>query len=269
MVKKFWFINATIISFILISIRVSFAGLSVDPVVLEVVAKKDSETKGSFKILNTGEIPVHIRVSPERFQSTDVDINNWLTLEPLEMELKKNEQKEANYKIVLPKESSGELRCMVFFVADEIGEQISNIGIRFGVPIYAIVSGTEVIDAEVKDIALNYDYKNKVLCGTIIVNNKSNVHIRPYIEIAIFDSKDKLITTFSLPYGQPAQAGQIRPFMLQQNLQLDTGRYKLVARVNYGRLYGLSDRIAVKKKSFLVKIQAGEAGEVKNDETGR
>lgn len=252
--------------FIVLFQTIVLAGLSVDPAILEVVAKKDSETKGSFKVLNTGAIPIHIRVSPEKWQGANINVEKWVSLAPMEMKLGQNEQKEVSYRIVPLADSSGELRCMVFFIADEMGEQKSNVGIRFGVPIYAVVGGTEIIDAEIKNIELTYDYGNKVINGTILVNNKSNIHIRPHIEITIFDSRNKPITKFSPPYGQPAQANQNRPLMFQQNLALDIGKYKLVAKVDYGKMYGLADKIAEKKKAFRVKMPMREVNEVKKDE---
>lgn len=252
MSKRYWFL---LLIFLLFS-KNTLAGLSVDPVTLEVVAIKGEEEAGVFKIKNTGTNNLKIRISPEKWMGKDMDINSWLVFNPLELELPSNVTGEISYKITPPIYSSGELKCMVFFVADVVGEQKSPVGIRFGVPVYAIVGGTEKIKADIQKITANYDYVNKIINGTILVNNKSNVHIRPNIEIKIYSSRDKLITNFNVPFGQPAQAEQVRPFMFQQPMVLDEGKYKLVAKVDYGRLYGLEDKVAEKKAAFIVR--AGE-----------
>lgn len=235
----------------IISQSAVFAGIGVDPIILEVVVNKDAPTIGVFKVLNTGANPVHIRVSPEKWQGLDRDIKGWLALEPMVFELAQNERKEVSYKISPSVDGSGELRCMVFFVADEMGENRSNVGIRFGVPIYAMVVGTEVLDVEISSAEIKYI--DNVLSGTILVNNKSNIHIRPDIVIDVFNSKDKLISSYNLPHGQPAQVGQNRPFEFEQYLILGEGKYKAVIKVDYGRIYSLEDRIVKKKVSFVVR----------------
>lgn len=228
-----------------------FAGIGVDPVVSEVVVNKDTPTTGIFKVLNSGKNPAHIRVSPEKWRGMDIDISKWLTLEPMGLELAQNEEKEVKYSITSPEGTSGELRCMVFFIADEVGEQRSNVGVRFGVPIYAILGGTDILDVEIADVEV--EYRDKVLNGTILVNNKSNIHIRPNIDIDILDSRDRLVTSFGLPYGQPAQAGQNRPFTFQGTASLDNGKYKIITKVDYGRMYGLEGKVVMKKIALVVK----------------
>lgn len=246
--------------------NIVFAGLGVDPVILEIVVSKNSENKGSFKVLNTSMNPVNIRVEPQELQeAVDFKIKDWLTLDPLEMKLEPNEQKEVSYKIIPPVESRGELRCMVFFIADEIGERRSNIGIRFGVPIYAIIDMTIEFEVSISDIQIGY--AENILSGKVYINNKSNVHIRPDVQINIFDSKDKLVKSFTLPYGQPAQVGQNRVFMFQQNIVLSEGKYKLVAKVDYGKLYCLNNRVVEKKAAFVVKIPKGETDRMKDENT--
>lgn len=246
----------------------SFAGLSVDPVTLEIVAQKGEDKLGVIKVKNTSEKLVRIRVSPEKWDIKDLDINKWLTIEPKEFELASAQLKEVSYRINPPEDSIGELRCMVFFISDEIGKKKSPVGIRFGVPFYVVVGGTEVIEVEVDSINVKYDINRNILDGTIMVNNKSNIHIRPHVKVYIYDNKDKLINRFSLPYGQPAQKEQLRPFIFQQELELDPGRYKLVAMVDYGKLYGLKGKIAEVETEFLVESPQEKAVEEKEVTSG-
>lgn len=266
MLKRIFLIEILVVTFIIIGEGSAFAGLSVDPVTLEVIALKEIGKTGIIKIGNTGDKPLQIEVCPEKWAGQDRDVKTWIEFDPMKFIVEPVGTKDVTYKITPPSDSGGELRCMVFFEANEVGKEESMIGIRFGVPVYAIVGGTEVVDVEIKSIDLTYGFENRVLNGTILINNKSNIHIRPNIEIQIFDSRDKLVAWFSLPYGQPAQAGQNRPFIFQQNLELAPGKYKLVTKVDYGRLYGLADKIAGGKRAFIVRIPVAETGEVKKDE---
>lgn len=252
-IKKRWrFIIAIVFS--VLFAEFAFAGLSVDPVTLEIVAPKGEEKIGAFKIKNTGADAIKIRVSPEKWGGSDIDINSWMVLQPIEFELLPEETKEVGYKIMPPIYSSGELKCMVFFVADVIGQVKSAVGIRFGVPIYAIVGSTEKIDVKVSGVTVSYNYSEKLIDGTILVANKSNIHVRPKIKIDIYNAKNKLITNFDLPYGQPAQAEQVRSFTFQQPLVLNAGKYKMNVQLDYGALYGLTGAIAVSKKAFVIKV---------------
>lgn len=243
-----------------------FAGIRVDPVTMEVVVPKGGEKEGIIKIGNTSEKPMQITVSPEKFGGTEVDISTWLIFEPMEFIVKGFEEKELKYKVKLPEDSVGELRCMVFLAADEVSEVPSSVGIRFGIPVYAIAGGTEIIEAVVDGINVEYNLDQRLLSGTIVVNNKGNIHIRPFVDIEVFDDKGNSRSKFSIPYGEPAQVGQLRPFMFQQNLELAPGKYKLVAKVDYGKMYGLTDRIAVGKKAFVVKEKLGEPSVVRDEE---
>lgn len=253
---RFWILGFSIGWFFIINVL--YAGISVDPVTIEVVAPKGGEKVGTVKIGNTGEKTVQIGVSPEKMTGGDKEISTWLTFMPMEFTIEPKKTAEVSYRIIPSEGISGELRCMVFFVADEIGEQKSSVGIRFGVPVYVIVGGTEIIDVEISDVNVEYDISQKVLSGTVFVNNKSNIHIRPYVDLEVYNSKDKLITKFGIPYGQPAQVGQNRPFMFQQNLELAPGKYKLVADVDYGKMYGLKEGIVSEKMAFKVKIDEKE-----------
>lgn len=230
-----------------------FAGIRVDPVTLEVVVPKGGEKEGVIKVGNTSEKPMRVTVSPEKFGGTELDIGTWLTFEPMEQIIKGFEEKEIKYRLKLPEDSVGELRCMVFLVADEVSEVPSSVGIRFGVPVYAIAGGTEVIEAVVDSINVEYNLESEVLSGTILVNNKGNIHIRPFVNIEVFDDKGNSKSKFSIPYGEPAQIGQLRPFMYQQKVTLELGKYKIAVSVDYGKMYGLNDKIATGEKEFVVE----------------
>lgn len=230
----------------------ALAGFSVDPVTLEIVTLKGSESEGIFKVRNTGKNPVRVRVELNKWKGTDMNAKGWIDLEPVDFKLDPSSSKDVTYKIAAPGDSSGELRCMLFFVADELGENKSAVGIRFGVPVYVVVGGTEVIEAEIEQVNVSYNSDKNILSGTIHVNNKSNVHIRPHIDIEIFSKKGDLTARFSPKYGQPAQRKQVRSFLFQKGLKLEDGKYKLVAKVDYGRLFNLKDKIAEKEIEFAV-----------------
>lgn len=228
-----------------------YAGLKVEPVALELVAKDGGKVTGIFNIINPEADPVHVVVKPEQW-ATD-DYTQWLKIEPMEFDLKNSEKKEVVCTITPPPDRKGELKCMVFFVADKIDAPPNTIGIRFGVPIYAIIGGTEHIDVTIKDIEVTYG--NGVIRGNVIIDNKSNIHIRPMVMVKVKDKEtDQLTNIFHLPYGQPAQENQVRPFMFEEDQEFKPGKYTVIAEVDYGALYSIEAK-AIKEVDFLIKRQ--------------
>lgn len=229
----------------------SFAGISVDPVILELTAKENSEMTGAFKVFNTGKNPVRFRIKVEQWYGSSIEPDNWLSFETCVFELAGDGERDIKYKIVPPIDSKGELKCMAFFIADELGENRSNVGIQFGVPIYVVIDKTEKMDVEISN--LNVGYANGVLKGEILVNNRSNIHIRPDVELIIKDDKGYIIFSFHIPYRQPVQEKQIRPFTFQEEKTLSKGKYTILVKIDYGALYNKLNDIVSKEAEFIVE----------------
>lgn len=229
-----------------------YAGLHVDPSVLEIVASDEKPVEQFFKVKNTGEIPIQVRVELKKKKKDDSDISEWFIIETKKIKLDPGEKQEIPYKIVLPEDAEGELRGMVYFIADELGKKKSLIGIRFGVPIYAIAQNTVKLAAEVDKIDVKYDFGKQRLKGIMLVKNKSNIHIRPHIIMRLFDAAGNNVDSFKVPFGQPAQQGQLRPFMFEEKIKLEPGKYKIVASVNYGKMYGREKLIVEGEGEFEV-----------------
>lgn len=240
-----------------------FAGINIDPICVETVLSDGGGKAGIFIVLNTGQGGLRVRVSPEKWDSSDIDIDKWLTFETSQFDLAPGEKREVKYRIKNIEEAVGELKCMVFFIADnESSEKSSSmdIGIRFGVPVYAVMGGSENIEAIVQDIKVIYE--KGVIKGTIFINNTGNAHIRPNVTLEVKDNKDTVVHKFEIPYGQPAQAKQNRPFGFEFEKILKKGKYKLFVTVDYGKLYGIN-KLVYGEKVFSVGAKRGGRNENK------
>lgn len=250
-----FYIYFTIISFsiwLCFHSHLLFAGLNVNPAVVEVVVPKEGISR-AIQVGNTGEKPIKVRAEINKTRKGNTYAENWFVILPCEIELKPGETKDFSYVITPPEGAEGELRCMIFFVADEIDEKRSMVGIRFGVPVYAIIKDTVNLKAGVDKILVNYDIQNKSLKGTVYVKNESNIHIRPFVNVDILDKVGDRINSFEIPFGQPVQVNQIRPFMFSHRLEFAPGIYKLNTSVHYGKMYGLKDYVATKEVEFEVR----------------
>lgn len=235
-----------------------YAGIGVDPVVLEVLVTPGETKKGVFRVFNEGEKSMDVIVCPEKWIEQTLDFGQWLKLDPVRFTIDSKKSKNVNYEINVPEEVTGELMCMVFFITREKGKEASPIGVKFGVPIYAVVQGTGNIEAVIESINLSYDNENHTISGNIIIDNKSNVHIRPVIELTILDEKNELAAGFKLPYGQPAQKEQKRKFAVNQKRVLKPGNYKVVVKADCGKLYGI-DKIIQGEADFVIEEKASSS----------
>lgn len=228
------------------------AEVSVDPSVVEVVVRKGEIRKGVFRVVNTDSKPKGVVVQPERWRDFTTDFNEWLKLDIKEFTVNTRESRTINYEIKVPEDASGELMCMVFFTAEEKGEEASNIGMRFGIPIYVIVQDTGELKAKIKGIKVSYFKEEHLLKGEILINNRSNVHIRPDIEVVVFNEKGDAVLRDVVPYKQPVQKKEIRPVFFQLNTGLAPGKYRILVTADCGRLYGI-DRVIRGKGEFVVR----------------
>lgn len=230
-----------------------FAGISVSPGAIEAVAAKGEEVVQNFKIVNPGNSLARVNVNIINFSEKDQTPSAWLTVEPLELELKPGETKEISCKVKPPIDAEGELRTRVCISSEEIGESMTPIGVRFNIPIYIAIQNTVKFGVEIEKVDIRYNSENKEIEGEIYINNKSNVHIRPEIKLTVKDLKDNLAGRINVPYGQPAQKEETRMFIFKEKMDLHPDRYKIVADVDYGSFYGLKDFVVTKERKFKIK----------------
>lgn len=232
------------------------AGFQVDPFIVEVMVSPEEVNEFFFTVSNVGENPVNVTVEPEEWALGSIDFHEWLVIDPKEFELKGREVKKVKYKINVLKDATGELMCMVFFVFQEKGKGASNIGVRYGVPIYAVIKGTGNLDVVIESIDINYDKEKQVFNGEILIDNRSNVHIRPEIRVSIYSEKGEIVAGFKLPYKQPVQREQKRPFIFSKEMVLGPGKYKVIIKADCGKLYSI-DKVIQGEKDFIIEEDLG------------
>ena len=229
----------------------SYAGIGIDPVQVEIQAEKGTENNGNFKIYNTGEKPVKVTTRFEDWLHLGIEPSSWLNFEPRECIIEPSSFQEVRYTINIPIVSTGEFMAMAYFCSVEAD---SNIGADFGIPIYATVKGTEVLDTEVVEIQSEY-VNEKGISGNVTLKNNGNVHIRPYVNMHILNEGGKSEAYFGAQFGRPVHVGKDRKFAFaKEDLNLVPGKYKLIATADYGSLYK-SDKKAVKEVELIVAEQ--------------
>lgn len=211
-----------------------YAGIGIEPIQVEIAVDKGIESSGICKVINTGERPMQVVVRAEDWLKLGIDPNTWLKVEPAQFIVEPGKFTEVKYTVSAPIVASGEFMAMMFFSGIE---ENNSVGTEFGIPIYATVNGTEVINGEIIEINVNYT-ENDGLNGYVNIKNNGNVHIRPYTSINIINSEGNSVAYFGAQYGLPVQVAKERKYNIsKKDIKLDPGTYKIIANSEYGLLY--------------------------------
>lgn len=242
-----------------------YAGISVTPGRIETVVLQEKENVQIIKVINTGNYTANVNSRMGKFSIGDISPDTWLVLDPKDFELKPAESKEIFCRIKPPKDAEGELRARLYISGKEVGEGCSPIGLRFNMPVYVIVQNTIRLEAGIERIDARYSFKKGEIEGGILLDNKSNVHIRPEVSLLVKDLDGDLLGKIDVPFGQPAQKEEKRYFIFMQKMDIKPGKYKITANVDYGKFYGRKDYIATKEVGFEVKPPVVDEGKEKTE----
>ncbi len=193
---------------------VSYAGLSVDPAVINVNLPVLSEYKGKYTIKNTYDFPITVLLKLEDWNTysgnADKDVHRWLKFDKEKYYISAGESVQPNYTISTAEDMKGSVSGRVYFSVEQ--EQASMVSISISVPIYVTITDTEKIDFSIDSVdltnapnAINYKF---------VLKNEGNVHIRPSGIIEVFDKKKKkLIKTVSISETVPVYCENSREFV--------------------------------------------------------
>ncbi len=127
------------------------------------------------------------------------------------------------------------LAKLIISEADDKNTNI-NITMGLGIPIYVYFKDKiKMNNSDIMIKQVRYDHKKSLL--EVIVENNSNVHIRPDINFTIEKSKTNLGTE-NLTSGWPILPTSTRKF--SKKIDLKPGKYQLIFTSTWGKLYNLS-----------------------------
>lgn len=234
-----------------------YADIRVTPTITQLNLLPGEEKRDSFSVYNEGnkQASVEVEIDDLFKQPTEkIEVNSWIEVEPKRFNIGPGEIKSIDYKVNVPVDYEGELRCRVFFAAQD--QAVGNVGIknRFGVAIYVAIKGTEVVKADILDISISEiktGTDTKDIGFSVIVQNKSNVHIRPRGKLVIKTEGDSLVKELELPYGYPIMPGSSHSYyVVYEKCDLAPARYKTTALVQYGDEYNFNKNC--EKESFFI-----------------
>src|SRR3989338_3580542 len=238
------------------------SGLVMGPARFEVSLPPGEIAEGDYYVQNDTNESAHIVVEPENwfkeaYDYGKLDIKDWVEFDAYEFDLKPKEIKKLRLRIKVPTDVKGELVAQIFFtstVLREDGQPVEGIKARVGGVLYVAIKGTEIINAEIRNIAVSKELNEgkEIIKIEVNVKNKGNVHIRPEGLVTIEDKAGGKLIKLALTSGQPVlPAQEIGHYALWDKPELKAGKYKVSAAISYGKELNM-EKTAVLEKVFEV-----------------
>jgi len=235
----------------------SYAGIMVEPTVIETSGRPGDVLTGEYKVINKSDEPVIVSIEPVDWMREYLkkertrDPKEWLSFEETSFELAPAELKKIAYTVTVPKDLKEEQAAQVYFafMSKDGGQAMRT---RLGVIFYLGVSNKVKVKADIedfffeavpsKDVQNAYDVNFR-----ITIENKGNVHIRPFGNVTIKQKKTELVVLKINPergiYAGDTDA--IKAYV--EEVPLTPGKYTVIAEMHCD-MYGKEKLIKKKKK---------------------
>jgi len=172
-------------------------------------------------------------------QEADYSCRQWLSLNPMEMELEGNAHLAVRYTIRAPQAATDRsYHCAIGFTTEPTAGQTKGTGLRSAVQIVAafyVVLGQPAIDGSVKDLKLEYvpDPKQPGWKATVVLSNSGLMHFRPTGDLDVLNETGKVVETVHF-VPLPVLPKRDQNFVFPLTLAGGPGTYTLRARVDLG-----------------------------------
>ena len=222
---------------IILHTGMALAGIGAQPTVSEIEVAPGTEKSGTIAVANSDTTPVAVKVETEdwlklRTGSAPIELKEWLNIGDTELFLGPSETKNAVYSVKIPPDIKGELIAQIYFSGGSTGSGALNISSRFGVALYVGIEGTEVVDADIKNLRV----EQSIVSFTI--ENLGNVHIRPSGGLLIKNSQGIITGEVTVPYTAVIFNGGSHDYAITVNPKLFTkGENSIEADLTTGKIY--------------------------------
>jgi hypothetical protein len=176
---------------------------------------------------------------PQAPKEAEYSCRQWLTLNPMEMEMSGNSRTMVRYTLRVP--STAEVQsyhCAVGFTTAAPAEEIKVTGLRTAVQIVAafyVVVGKPSAEGSVKDIRLEYmpDAKQAWWKAVVVLRNPSLMHFRPVGDLDVLNEAGEVVESVKF-VPLPVLPKRDQNFEFALKLESGPGKYTLRARVDLG-----------------------------------
>jgi hypothetical protein len=230
-------------------------GLGLNPMRVELAAVAGRPYSGTLMLSNSTSAKVRVKVElldfyvdstmtpqfvPGAPSESAYTCRDWLTVNPMEVELGPESQVPARYTVRVPADAAERsFHCAIgFLTVPVVTEEENNTGmvtaVRMVATLYPIVGKPE-IKGEIKDIKLEQLPAGAETAwrAVVVMENTGQVLFRPTGAVDVLDSDGKVIESTNLT-SFPALPMRQQRYLVPIKTSLSPGQYKLRARVEVG-----------------------------------
>lgn len=232
-------------------------GLGLAPMRVEFRMAGGQQYSGSLKLSSTAEGKARIRAEVLDFNIDDkatpqfardlpqeaaYSCKQWLSLNPMEIELEKGGALSVRYTLRLPAVvPEGSYNCAAGFNTLPPAEQVAGMGMRVAVRVVAafyVVVGSPPIQGRLKEIKLEpvppvKESEEGGWQAVVVLENGGLMYYRPKGKLEVLDAEGKAVETADFP-SLPVLRQRDQRFLFPLKTHLEAGHYKLRARVDIG-----------------------------------
>jgi len=232
-------------------------GLGLVPMRVELRMAPGQQHTGSLKLSSeSGEktrvraevLDFHIddtatpQFEPDLPQEAANSCKNWLSLNPMEIELEKGGFLMARYTLRLPADvPEGSYNCAAGFTTLPPAEQASGIGMRMAVRVVAafyIQVGNPPVRGVLNGIKLEAlppapGAQPEGWQAVVVLKNEGRMYFRPTGKLEVLDGEGKALETVDFP-SLPVLRQRDQRFLFPLKTRLEAGYYRLRANVDVG-----------------------------------
>jgi hypothetical protein len=180
--------------------------------------------------------PQFVRQAPDEHEYS---CRQWLTLNPMEMEMSGNSRAIVRYTVRVPSGAADKsYHCAIGFTTQPPADEIKMTGLRTAVQVVAafyVVVGKPVAEGSVKDLKLEYvpDPNQPRWKAIVVLHNPSLMHFRPVGDLEVLDEAGAVVESLQF-VPLPVLPKRDQNFEFPLKLEHGPGTYRLRARVDLG-----------------------------------
>jgi hypothetical protein len=233
-------------------------GLGLVPMRVELHLTPGQEYSGSLKLSNESGERTRIRAEILDFNIDDkatpqfernlpqeaaYSCKEWLSLNPMEIEIEKGGFLNVRYTLRLPANvAEGSYNCAAGFTTLSAAEQANaGVGMRMAVRIVSaiyVIVGAPTIHGTLKEIKLEplppgKDFPQGGWQAVVVLQNQGRMYFRPVGKLEVLDDKGQVVETEEFT-SLPVLRERDQRFLFPLKTHLETGPYKLRVHVDVG-----------------------------------
>lgn len=172
-------------------------------------------------------------------QEAAFSCRQWLTANPMEIELNGGAQISIRYTLRTPRTATARsYHCAIGFTTLPPAEEVKAIGLRSAVKIVAsiyVVIGQPALEGTVKDLRLEYvaDREAPLWRAVVTFNNAGLMHFRPVGDLDVLNAEGAVVETVHF-VPMPVLPMRDQNFVFPLKMASGPGKYTLRARVDIG-----------------------------------